>query len=93
MDASWLLETCLSPSDGTVWSSAMREMLVSSYSCFWQNRCPLAYSDALSRQLVLDYGHGEQVLAFQLAHGFASLSFALGTGRMHRPKTSRRTFQ
>ncbi|GMF17039.1 unnamed protein product [Phytophthora lilii] len=80
VNASWLLEDCLSPSDGTVWSSTMREMLVSSCTCLWKNRCPLAYSETLGRQLVLDYSHGEHVLTFELASGFASLTFVLDVG-------------
>ncbi|KAG7389236.1 hypothetical protein PHYPSEUDO_010794 [Phytophthora pseudosyringae] len=73
VDASWLLEDCLSPSDGTVWSSSIPDSL----TCLWQNRCPLAYNETLGKQIVLVHGHGEQVLTFQLAAGFASLSFTL----------------
>ncbi|KAH7491263.1 uncharacterized protein KRP23_188 [Phytophthora ramorum] len=79
VDASWLLRDCLSPSDGTVWSSTVREMLLSSYTCLLGNHCPLAYSVSVGKQLVLDYQHGEQVLTFELASGFASLSFMLDT--------------
>jgi hypothetical protein len=78
VDASWLLEYCWSPSDGTVWSSTMSQTLVSSFTCLWGNLCPLAHSATLSKQLVLDYSHGEQMLTFQLdAAGVAGLSFTL----------------
>ncbi|KAL4086452.1 hypothetical protein PRIC1_014156 [Phytophthora ramorum] len=54
-------------------------MLLSSYTCLLENHCPLAYSVSVGKQLVLDYQHGEQVLTFELASGFASLSFMLDT--------------
>ncbi|KAG1694207.1 hypothetical protein DVH05_021863 [Phytophthora capsici] len=76
-DVSWLLKDCLTPLDGTVWSSTMSMALVSSFTCFWQNHCPLVYDHSSDRQLVLEYEHGEQVLTFQLAAGYARLSFAL----------------
>ncbi|KAL3663813.1 hypothetical protein V7S43_011226 [Phytophthora oleae] len=79
IDASWLLKDCLTPSDGTVWSSTMSKALVSSFTCLWQNHCPLVYDLPSNRQLVLEYGHGEQVLAFQLVAGYASLIFTLET--------------
>ncbi|POM73169.1 Hypothetical protein PHPALM_10005 [Phytophthora palmivora] len=80
VDATWLLENCLSPSDGTTLSRTMREILVSSYKCMWQKHCPLAYNNTLDRQLVLEYDHGEQVLEFELVNGFGSLSFTLING-------------
>ncbi|KAK1941048.1 hypothetical protein P3T76_007754 [Phytophthora citrophthora] len=76
-DVSWLLMDCLTPLDGTVWSSTMSKVLVSSFTCFWQNHCPLVYDQSSNRQFVLEYQHGEQVLTFQLVAGHASLSFTL----------------
>ncbi|EGZ14953.1 hypothetical protein PHYSODRAFT_561025 [Phytophthora sojae] len=78
VDATWLLQDCLSPSDGTEWSSTVRELLESSYACLWAKSCPLAYSTTIGRQIVLDYSPGEQILTFDLASGFASVSFELG---------------
>ncbi|KAE9041164.1 hypothetical protein PR002_g4589 [Phytophthora rubi] len=79
VDATWLFRDCLSPSDGTEWSSTVREMLESSYACLWENSCPVAYSTEVGRKIVLDHSPGEQSLTFNLANGFASISFELDT--------------
>ncbi|KAE9209424.1 hypothetical protein PF005_g11833 [Phytophthora fragariae] len=79
VDATWLLRDCLSPYDGTEWPSTVREMLESSYACLWENSCPVAYNTEVGRKIVLDHSPGEQSLTFDLANGFASISFELDT--------------
>ncbi|KAG6616066.1 rpL41-like protein [Phytophthora cinnamomi] len=55
----------------------MLEILESSYTCLWENSCPLAHNTTLGREIVLDYSPGEQALTFDLANGFASITFEL----------------
>ncbi|GMF40206.1 unnamed protein product [Phytophthora fragariaefolia] len=79
IDVTWLLQDCLSPSDGTEWSSSMRYLLTWTYACLWSRDCPLAYTQEAGKKLAVRYTPGEQVLTFDLTTGLANISFSLDT--------------
>lgn len=64
-DVSWVLEQCISPSDGSIWPHSLFPVLNSTFRCLWTSQCPLATPLAGTSYVALQHEPGEQVVGFQ----------------------------